>query len=249
MRPCHDRFSTQFWCFSSGVFAYPESLGAQLENGQKTANNWTKNGFEIGSQKFAAIIALRKALHATRNNTNNAVCISAARPPTHSPPRRWAAGGARPSGPSPAPRQHPLAAARHGVRAAGRREEAAREAAVARREAVWRTVRRMLGDHAVGHGLTNMVERPLLQCERRLGLATLCCLPAPKRDRALEVAHGRRDEAAAATTTTTTTTISSVIIFCLCFLYRPLITFFSSGTRDDIIIIVGNERKRRRRQQ
>ena len=64
---------------------------------------------------------------------------------------------------------------------------------------VWRTVRRMLGDHAVGHGLTNMVERPLLQCERRRGLATLCCLPAPKRDRALEVAHGRRDEAAAAT--------------------------------------------------
>ena len=100
MRPFHDRFSTQFWCFSSGVFAYPESLGAQLENGQKTANNWTKNGFEIGPQKFAAIIALRKALHATRNNTNNAACIAAAHTPQ--PP-----GGAQPGvrGP-PAPHPH-----------------------------------------------------------------------------------------------------------------------------------------------
>ena len=79
MRPFHDRFSTRLLRFLPVMFAHPARLGAQLENHQKTANNWTKNGFEIGSQKFAAIIALRKALHATRNNTNNALCISAAR--------------------------------------------------------------------------------------------------------------------------------------------------------------------------
>ena len=102
MRPFHDRFSTRLLHFSPVMFAHPGSVGAKLENGQKTANNWTKNGFEIGSQKFAAIIALRKALHATRNNTNNAVCIPAARAPPHSPP-----GGAQPGvrGP-PAPHPH-----------------------------------------------------------------------------------------------------------------------------------------------
>ena len=98
----HDRFSPFLELFARNI-AYPGSLGAQLENGQKTANNWTKNGFEIGSQKFAAIIALRKALHATRNNTNNAVCISAARAPPHSSPPGGAQPGVR--GP-PAPHPH-----------------------------------------------------------------------------------------------------------------------------------------------
>jgi len=97
------RFSTRLLHILPVIFAHPGRLGAQLENHQKTANNWTKNGFEIGSPKFAAIIALRKAMHATRNNANNAVCIPAAHATPYSPPRWCAAGGAR--GP-PAPHPH-----------------------------------------------------------------------------------------------------------------------------------------------